>query len=320
MATASGTQRAAEQIAPLVRATLEATLHTAKVLRTATSEDGTRLDLWPSPGRGVRNAPLSTTHCVNLLLALGCGRPVNAAETVQTFRSLQRNKTRETLTEWVVPNRLTSKYDPNYNQRIIETELELYDDNFFGSTFGNALDFLTRILGENEIEDDLRASIEGARVIVTIEPHPMAEIVIYFAGPHSRAVRESYSLAPLQPDLALDGEDVPVTGELQRVFYGVALVALAKVWKGAASAAGRSTSPESGQDQSADENAALPGAASPNSLQPTQPETDHTRQSSLDTCDDTGRVCDPSIGFDLEAGPFPYRSRSHERAYHRTAA
>ena len=315
MATASGTQRAVEQIAPLVRAPLEGALHTAKVLRIATNDDGTRLNLWPSPGRGVRNALLSTTHCVNLLLALGCGRPVNAAETVQTFRRLQRNKSRETLTEVVEGNRLLS-----FTRKVIETETTTFDAPMFGATFGESLDFLVEGLGKNDMQDDLRASIESARIIVTIEPHPMAEIVVHWDGPNSRAIRESYSLVPLQPDLALDGEDVPVTGELQRVFYGVALVALAKVWKGAASAAGRSASPESGQDQSADENAALPGAASPNSLQPTQPETDHTRQSSLDTCDDTGRVCDPSIGFDLEAGPFPYRSRSHERAYHRTAA
>ena len=72
----------------LVRATPEAAMHTAKILRTAASPDGVRLDYGPTLAAACATPPSRRRHLVNLLLALGCGDPIRAVDTVAMFRDL----------------------------------------------------------------------------------------------------------------------------------------------------------------------------------------------------------------------------------------
>ena len=310
MATASSTQLAAERVGGLVKATPEASLYTAKLLRTAVGTDGLRLDLWPAPGRGVRNAKFQSSHLINLLLALGCGAPVEAVDTVETFRGmLPENQTME--------SRLVRRDDAGF--RLSETEVHS-SPVLPGDTLGEALDWIIETLADPATSPEVRNDLRAARVFVTIEPSPSANIVIRFVGKDQPVWSTAYWPVNHQPTLIPPPRP---TGELQRVFYGAAFEALATIWNGTKANTGPGTFPSGGQDKAPEkENAALPQAApSPASPPDGTPNgTPHKQLRGVNNCEPTACVCVSSRGSGQTASAPNNRRHSRDRAHDNAAA
>ena len=314
MLKAKGTTEVAERVGAIVPASPGSSAVVAKVLRTATTADGTSLGLWPAPGKGVRHALFTSTHLVNLFLALGCGSPVDAVKIVALFRGLlpdqETRETRMQVTEG--GNRLVSAFDfqTTFTETIIKHEPVLPADNF-----GEALDILVEWLADPATTPGVRDAIRNARVVVTIEPHPIAEIIIRFEGNDRPSWRTTLRPAQQQSDsLGAERFSSP-TSELQRVFYGAAFEALATIWTGTRAASGPGLLQSGGQEKTpATKNAAPGRAASSNSSPQTDPQRDTAPQeSSLDNCDPTARARVSSRGFDPEAGQLKPWSRSNVR-------
>ena len=215
----SGTQRTAELVGTLVRATPEAAKHTAKILRSA----GVRPELWPSPGRGVRNATFTPTHLVNLLLALGCGDPIRAVDTVAAFRNLRTDDTvYRTHTRREKLNALMMRGDGYQEVTTRTTSGTLL---LPGPTFGAVLDLMVEKLASADMPATLRADLRAATIVATIEPYPSAEIFLPL-GDITDSQR--YRMHPQQIDLT-EGS----VSALHRAFYGTAIETLATVWNDA---------------------------------------------------------------------------------------
>ncbi len=316
----SGVQKTAEQVGAVVNASPEAAKFTAKILKWATDSDGGRLGLWPSPGSGVRKVLFSTTHLTNQLVALGCGTPGKAAETVLQFRSMVpehgMHRT-STITEVVQegPNALI----PKSTRRSTLREANVAGHSVIsGKTFGEALDWLVDQFASPETGEEFRDLYRRARVIVTIEPYPSARIILHFPparpGDPKEELDTTYRPEPSQADL-LPTEPEQVNGELQRVFYGTAFEALANILSGVNATSGRSTVPSGGQKQSTNRNAALAGAASDTSL-PVEPREARTALASPNSSHDSACVCSSSIGLRRGADFPSCWSQSHERPNH----
>jgi len=272
------------------------------------------MNLWPSPGRGVRNAQFTSTHLTNLLLALRCGDPVRAVETVETFRDLRPEpttwKTASAVTE-TSPNKLISAVSPEVPvvSRQVTVTQSLHADYpiFEQTTLGGVLDWLIETLADPSCDKRLLRVLRDIEVFVTIEPTPSAEVTLSFP---EGTLSTSYHLHAQQQDSSLSNQGQNFWKH-QCVFYGAAFDALATLWNEAKVASGHTTVPSDGRALSTNENAAPGRAASP-SL-PVEPKLAHTARSSLNNCDITARVCVPSRGFD--PGDFPSNPRSdlHER-------
>jgi hypothetical protein len=256
--TMSGTQRVAELVGELVHATPEAAKHTAKVLRSAVRPDGKRLGLWPSPGRGVRTAAFTATHLVNLLLALSCGEPVKAKETVTLLRRLRPMQTNFIRVERREghPNLLLFP-SAAWQTTFIETPGE--NPVLPGDCLGECLDFMVEAFavnaayGYHRVGANYGHELRSIEVQITVEPQQSAEIT---RTTDALIERTSYRLTPTQPDL-LEQSHQSWT-ELKRIFYGVAFEALANIWNETKASMGNAL-PTSGQDAPTNETAASPG-------------------------------------------------------------
>jgi hypothetical protein len=256
--TMSGTQRMAELVGELVHATPEAAKHTAKVLRSAVGPDGRRLGLWPSPGRGVRTAAFTSTQLVNLLLALSCGEPVKAEETVTLLRRLrpmQTNFIRVERREGLLNQLLF----PAAAWQTTFTETPGENPVLPGDSLGECLDFLVEAFAVNAAYGYHRVGavygheLRSIEVQITVEPQQSAEIT---RTTNALIERTSYRLTPVQPDLL--EQSLQSWTELKRIFYGVAFEALANIWNDAKASIGNAL-PTGGQDASTNETAASPG-------------------------------------------------------------
>ena len=310
---AKGTTEVAERVGAIVPASPGSSAVVAKMLRTATVADGSSLGLWPAPGKGVRHAAFTSTHLVNLFLALGCGSPVDAVAIVELFRGLRPDQeTREARTRIIEGgNRLMTPFDfqATFTETVIKHEAVLP-----ANTFGEALDTLVEWLADPEMTSTLRNTIRNSRVLITIEPRPMAEIVIQFDGTDRPKWKTTFRPTE-QPDLLMENSPSSPTSELQRVFYGAAFEALATIWNGTRATSGLGLFQNGGQSKIPAKKNAAPGRAAPsNSSLQADPQKDAAPQkSSLDTCDHTARARVSSRGFDRKAGQLEPRSRSHVR-------
>jgi hypothetical protein len=216
--TMSGTQRTAELVGELVYVSSEAAKHTAKVLRA-------RGRLWPSPGRGVRNATFTVTHLTNLLLALGCGEPVRAVETVSLFGGLRLvGVPSVTRLTWVT-NPLQPPEEPT--ETNIKTRLADELPQMVPGTLGETLDFVVAGLADPSVDEGLRNVFRTSEVWVTIKPNPRAEFRLRMGG---ETFTWTYKPLPAQPDLPIPVQEYLKSSELRRAFNGHAFEKLATIW------------------------------------------------------------------------------------------
>jgi hypothetical protein len=255
----SGTQRTAERIGELVRASSEAAMHTAKILRTAKTTDGIRLGLWPNPGSGVRNAKFTPDQLVNLLLALGCGDPIQAADTVATFRSLRAEESASRTHRRRLPHNPLMPDPEGYQETVTTTHAAA---RMLGPTFGDDLNFMVEELASDDADRaEIRALFRTATIIITLEPQPSAEIVF----PSDKNSTDSVRYAARQRQSANQTtKHESAMFARHCTFYGSALEAVASIW----------IDSQAALHQPRSENAATPAreAASPN-----QPTTERER-------------------------------------------
>lgn len=251
-------------------------------------------------------------HLTNLLLALGCGSPVDAVETVALFRGLRPDQeTRKTSTQVAKtgnPLMSPSDYQSIYTEAVINRRPVVTTEDF-----GSALDVLVETLADPTTLPTISEAMRNARVLITIKPQPLAEIIIQFPGEDHPSLKTVYRLVQQQPDLLTAGSRSSPASELQRVFYGAAFEALATIWRETRGNSHPGPVQSGGQHKTpAKKNAALAGAAPSNSGLQADPEKGAAPQkSSLNICDHTACVRVSSRGFDPGVGQIKPWSRLH---------
>ena len=203
MATMSGTLRTAELIGEVAHASPEAAKHAAKMLRT-------RGGLWPAPGRGVRNAAIEVEHLTNLLVALACGDPVRAVETVGLVRGMGR------IGE---PFGMQVKQPPNALQPP-EMPQDVPD------TLGGVLDWLVQVFAAPGLDEETRYLFQRSEVLVVTKPEPYALLTL---DGRYLAYSYLYALLPARWD-ELPGPGKPETLKQQHALSGYAFERLADIW------------------------------------------------------------------------------------------
>ena len=262
-ATMGGTRRTAERVGELVRATPEAAMHTSKILRTAATSDGVRLGLWPNPGSGIRRTTFTPGQLVNLLLALGCGEPTHAMDTVAAFRSLSTDgKLYRTHTRREKLNALMMMGD-GYQEIVTRTT----SDNVFlpGPTFGDDLDFMVEMLASPNTTADLRELLKLSTIVITIEPYQSAEIFFHF-GDFTDSQR--YRMRSQQIELLSLEQEERGASALHRAFYGSAMETLGIIWNDTKAALHKKGPPTNETAASPARDAAAPNQPSAEREQP----------------------------------------------------
>lgn len=159
MASGSHSERevAAASEAPLVTVT-----QTARELKEA--------DLWLRTGRGRREAHVTETHLVNLLLAIATGTPSKAAENVKLYRGLPAYSHLRTAYDFATPQ--------GARAHIATTERDLEGRLFSGGSLGADLDIFVRWLADpKHAEDVAKLHQHGAEVTITTGKRPHAQIL-----------------------------------------------------------------------------------------------------------------------------------------------
>jgi hypothetical protein len=261
---ATGIQLTAELVGALVEgATPEGALNVAKILRMAGRRLG--LDLWPSPGSGKRAADFTAGHLTNLLLALACGVPTQAVETVQRFSTIPRaGPPRE---HWQESQEFA--HDANILQgpeiyasaplRTTTTvvtrdrdDLLAKSPDFFPDTLGQLFDHFVTQWADPGTSEATRTVLRKATVLVALGRRPWAEYVQSGIPGADGLLYLRYAEADLP-----SAELAAPTTRRQVVFDGALFERLGAIWVGTLVAA---PSPiiltTGGQALSADETAA----------------------------------------------------------------
>jgi hypothetical protein len=189
---ATGSHVTAQLVGTLVEGvTPEGALNVAKILRTAGGRLG--IDLWPSPGSGVRTSPFRPAHLANLLLALTCGIPAHAAETAIRLRDIPseerlRARWRQSqevdlgVNALIDPATYPEVYaaaQPRTITTLVEQDLPNLLAQFpeiFPSTLGGLFDFLIA-LGDPRSAETTHTMLRKVSILVAPGRWPWAEFV-----------------------------------------------------------------------------------------------------------------------------------------------